>query len=378
MDYDISIIGGGPAGAMAAQAAVGRGARTILIDDKHPGIPWIPACAEALGDVVLRTLGLPEKYQWVDNRCHKIRIVAPNGMERTLKPKGLTALVLNRPRFEADLIAQAVSKGCDYLYAHHVLKISDFGPDYRTIQIRNLQTHEGLEVKAKVVIDCSGMSGVIAKQAGLHLPLKASDVGVCSQYRVRSPDLDDDTFELWFGARFGAPKGYYWVFPKKEYANVGIGIQGGQGINTKKALEGFISNRFGDFEAFDYTNACLPLARPLHRISTDFGVMVAGDAARFCLATTGAGIGMALWSGRVAGAVAASHIEYEDPLELYDIACQKEIIPKLERAYRLKEHVTKSNESMQRYFYALLPLFWLHKIAPRWVEKRAARNMRFA
>jgi len=40
--------------------------------------------------------------------------------------------------------------------------------------------------------------------------------------------------------------------------------------------------------------------------------------------------------------------------------------------------VTKSDESMQRYFYALQPLLWLHNVAPRWVEKRAARNMRFA
>lgn len=385
MRYDISIIGGGPAGAMAALAASRRGAKTILIDDKQPGVPYVSACAEGVGDAVLKSLGLSEG-PWVMNRCHNIKITAPNGTTRVLAPKGLTALVLDRAAFEASLIAQASEyPNFNYSPGYRATSISGHksGINYwKTLDVQSIQTGEIEKVDSLIVIDCSGIRATIAKQAGLYMPpLKRSDIGVCSQYRVLSPELDEDTFELWFGSKYGAPRGYIWVFPKTScYSNVGIGVPGGQGVDTKKNLEEFINWRFGRYAEFrsHYIRASIPLAPPLRQVSTPDGIMVAGDAARFCISTTGAGIGMALWSGREAGAVAANHLKGHLPLSHYDDICHKTIIPKLERAYRLKNRVTKSDESMQRYFYALQPLLWLHNVAPRWVEKRAARNMRFA
>lgn len=375
MRYDIVVVGAGPAGIMAAKAAA-RETSVLLIDENLPGHDP-PACAEGVGDAVLRSLGIPEQYSWIENRVHNIKVVSPYGNTRTLKMKGLTALMLNRPKFEADLAAQAVAAGADYWYEHQVTDWCH-GNGENITMTRDLRTGERHEIRSAVVIDCSGLRGIVAKKAGLHRKLKSSDIGVCAQLRLSSPEIDKNMIELWFGEANWAPRGYCWIFPKGDYANVGIGIQGGQKENAAVNLYAFINSRFHQFECRDLVRACLPLAPPLEKVSTDEGIMVAGDAARFCIATTGAGIGMSLWSGRMAGVVASTYISKGYPLNNYDRVCHEEIIPKLKRAYALKERITKSDPAMQRFYYMFLPAFYLHKLLPRTMEKYGARNMRFA
>jgi digeranylgeranylglycerophospholipid reductase len=337
-----------------------------------------------VGDAVLKTLGIPEQKLWIMNRVNRIRIVSPKGKERLVQLNYLTALMLDRPMFERSLVEQAVTEGVEFQSCRRVTNVQ-YEPDKVVLTLNDLEVIDGEVcatganevITSKLVIDCSGITGIAAKAAGLHKKLKPSDIGVCTQVRQFSPDIDDDTIELWFGAAGYAPRGYTWIFPKGEYNNLGMGVQGGQNWNTDVALENFIFKRCHYSVSWDRTHSCLPLAPPLQVVSTK-QCLVAGDAARFCIATTGAGIGMALFSGRVAGAIASSNIEGKVPTNRYDEIMHQTIIPKLERAYRLKESFCRSDEAMQRYFRVMIPLLWLHKVFPKWAEKLGARNMRFA
>ena len=48
MRYDVAVIGGGPAGLMAARTAAGQGLKTILFEKKKRVAPVTRACCEQL------------------------------------------------------------------------------------------------------------------------------------------------------------------------------------------------------------------------------------------------------------------------------------------------------------------------------------------
>jgi len=306
MKYDVIVIGAGPAGSVAAKYAVLGGAKTLLIEKKKDiGIPV--QCGEFLPSVseLKRMLpkvseldelfDVPEKI--ISRRLKKICIVSPNGKKYDFDFDGMT---IERRLFDRHLAVRAAEAGAEVLVDTSFLGIKN----------GKVLTTRG-EFDAGVIVGADGPVSRVAKAAGLETPKTLSPCVSCEV----AGDFGD-AVEMYFGAV--APEGYAWVIPKRETANIGLGVQRGIKREPMKVLlEKFVNRVAQKRSIVFYTSGVVPMGGPISRTVRD-NVMIVGDAAGHVIASNGGGIPIAMVCGRIAGRVAAAHVLSGTPLEEYE------------------------------------------------------------
>lgn len=106
--YDAVVVGGGPAGATAAQKLAQSGVHVLLID--KPG--RIKPCGGAIPPIAVREFDIPESQ--ICARVRGARILAPSGLEvdMPIDETGYVAMV-EREHFDEFLRERAVLAGAD-------------------------------------------------------------------------------------------------------------------------------------------------------------------------------------------------------------------------------------------------------------------------
>ncbi len=230
-DHDVIVVGAGPAGSCFARMAAGAGLDVLVVEKrKEVGSPV--RCGEGLGrdEIIKQKLEMPEAGQSVE--VFGAKLIGPNGKEivwRSEKPNGW---VLERKIFDKWLAELAVEKGAEvhtYTRALEVLKDDKGKPNGLRL------SHGGrpaYDVHAPLIVSAEGMESLIARQLGFKTVHALYDVDTCYEYEMK-PYQHDNLIELYFGNTV-APRGYVWIFPKRDKkANVGIGI-GGNLTNAEK------------------------------------------------------------------------------------------------------------------------------------------------
>ncbi len=75
--YDLLVIGGGPAGAIAARTAAKAG-HSVLLVEKRPAIGAPVRCAEGIGSEGLSQFVRPDD-RWISARTRRTELVVPDG-----------------------------------------------------------------------------------------------------------------------------------------------------------------------------------------------------------------------------------------------------------------------------------------------------------
>src|SRR6185437_15857068 len=112
-DVDVLVVGGGPAGSVAAAEAKRAAPElsvVLLERDRAIGAPV--RCAEGVGDAGLREFADPTGASWTARKITKVIFWAPDGTEVKVAERDV-GWVLDRTRFDAHLAAQAVSEGAE-------------------------------------------------------------------------------------------------------------------------------------------------------------------------------------------------------------------------------------------------------------------------
>ena len=112
--YDVLVIGGGPAGALAAKTAAEKGLSACLVE-KRPAIGAPVRCAEGIGKEALTEFIKPDPC-WVSAEMDGAVVVAPDGFEMTLESSmsgGKVGYILDRKVFDRELVWQAAEAGVD-------------------------------------------------------------------------------------------------------------------------------------------------------------------------------------------------------------------------------------------------------------------------
>ena len=343
-NYDILIVGGGPAGALAAKTAAEAGNSVCLIE-KRPAIGTPVRCAEGIGKELLREFIKPDP-RWISAEIERARLIAPNGTTISLEQDRAgneVGYVLDRKVFDRELVWQAAEAGADV-----VVKTRATAPILANGAVRGakvLSVGTPAEIRADVVIAADGTEAQFARRAGLDTTVPLREMMSCAQYLITDIDIDAGSTDFYLGNDV-APEGYLWIFPKGERtANVGIGISGRKsrdGTRAKDYLDRFVAKNFPDGKTIECIAGGVPVCRPLPCTVGD-GLLVVGDAARVVDPLTGGGIGNAMFTGRLAAQVASECISAgncsKEALMPYDAGWRASRMGKfLERNYKVKEY----------------------------------------
>ena len=338
--YDIVVVGGGPAGSMAAWEAANAGSSVCLLEkDRDIGNPV--RCGEAAGESGIEQF-VNVKDSWIAEKITGAKLVSPSGITVDVDFASETGFILNRRIFDYDLSRYAANAGANVYtkaYVKNVLKnenqINGVVLDY---------LGEEKEIHAKIVIGADGLTSRVGRWAGLKTQVRMKDMESAVQYSVANIDVERNKMIMYVGKNH-APGGYLWIFPKgSRFANIGIGISGKYSKNksAKSYLDEFMAREYPN--ATIHTTMCggVPCAKPMKEPIND-GLMLVGDAAHQINPMTGGGIVSGMKAGWIAGQVAANAVQKGDYskgfIQAYPDRMWKDFGKNYERFYNIKQAI---------------------------------------
>jgi len=320
---DVAVVGGGPAGAVAAVVLARGGARVALVDKAR--FPRDKACGDVVGPrgvQVLRDLGLEGCARGalplgdmvvLGPSGHRVRLPARPGRDYP----GF-ALAVPRRRFDLALVEAACEAGARMVRGRTARLLGGVGGT------EGVELEGGGRVRAPVVIGADGATSAVAQAAGL-----VDDRRVLWGFAVRSyleATVELPHIVLWEPSPRRAFPGYGWLFPGPGgTVNVGLGAgtlgdrrAGAGAVRMLPAFLGHLRNEgllagsraapgVGARRAGPAREAAEPARLggwlKMGLVGTtpaSGGVLLVGDAAGLVNPLQGEGIAHAMTSGRLA------------------------------------------------------------------------------
>ncbi|MFY9800628.1 MAG: NAD(P)/FAD-dependent oxidoreductase, partial [Methanoregula sp.] len=289
--YDVLVIGGGPAGAIAAKTAAEKGLSACLVE-KRPAIGAPVRCAEGIGKEALHEFIDPNPC-WISAEMTGASIVAPDGFLMKLESQlagNKVGYILDRKIFDRELVWKAAEAGADV-----IVKTRASAPIMENGYVKGATIESCghvMNVTADVVIAADGVESKFSRWCGIDTTIPVREIMSSVQYVMADINIDAHSTVFYLGNEV-APEGYLWVFPKgNRSANVGIGISGkksGQGHRAKNYLDRFVKKTFPHGKTIEFIAGGVSVCRPLDCTVAD-GLLIAGDAARVVDPLTGGGI----------------------------------------------------------------------------------------
>ncbi len=296
--FDVVIVGAGPAGGTAAYETARLGYSTVIFEeDPVVGVPV--QCGEGISVHAFRNLGLTPEDSFIACPITKLQLIFPGNRRATLRDPGYE---LNRDKFDQYLVGRAQRKGAEL---HTSTKTTGF--DHKSMKLSYETRETKGTLRAKIVIGCDGPKSQIALWTGLvERSIWTKKIIRALEYRMRGVDCEG--FDFYFLPKL-SPGGYCWVFRKGEnVSNVGIATTA---TSATERLGQFISHIGVGGQIEKTTAGGIPSWGPIDKTYAD-GVLIAGDAAGQTNPVFLGGIHTAMLGGKLAGQVAAESLEAND------------------------------------------------------------------
>lgn len=338
MNYDIVIVGGGPAGLSAATYATRLGAKVAVLEkSKEIGCPIHTSGGSWIDE--LRKLNIPKKFMHPINKGDFIF----GKTKITFEYKNSPACILDVRGLYQYLAEQASLSGAEIFvnaYAEGPIIENKFVKGVIAIINGN-----ELKIASKLVIDASGFNSVIARKIGIISKFECFGNG--AEYELVSSSWEQDRVAFIYGSRI-APAGYGWVFPcGNNRIRVGTGIiHPVTDKNPTKLLNDFLSSnddlaqQLKPFSRIEYHRGLIPNVGVVSKTVAN-GLIVVGDAAGQVSGITGEGIRFAINIGRIAGRIAAEAINKNNITEKHLTKYEQLWRKKYERIFKISYEINK-------------------------------------
>jgi geranylgeranyl reductase family protein len=277
--HDVLIVGGGPAGLMAGTEAAQSGAEVLIIEE-DPEIGKPDHCAGLVSKTGLEGI-ISSDSAFVLNRIKGARFYAPSGKMYEASSEGIKAFVIDRVRFDKELLRRAEAKGVE------VVTNQMYKPEFQ----------------GKVLINAEGTKGRLARRLNFSLPRSIP----AAQLDIEVSDFEEDMVELHTGE--WAPGFFAWSVPRKDHVRVGLAAYEGVPLEllNKMLKKNSNFNRMKNARVLNTIFGKVVVGGPIRR-AVQGNVISVGDAGGFVKPTTGGGVILGSAIARLAGRVAAEAI----------------------------------------------------------------------
>jgi len=322
LDYDLIVVGGGPAGCAVARDVATAGFKVLVVEEHH----CVGEPLQCSGLISARTMEISRVSPRVVRRSlHGARVHAPDGQVLDLTGKKAYALAIDRVAFDLDLAAQAGDAGAELLTGARVdsLEYVQGGVCLNLAGGRRAQKAPGA-VTCRLVVGADGHNSLVASWLGLpamceKVPLFAAEVEL--------PGHDDQAVDLFLG-RSVAPGWFGWVIPTGNgTARVGAGsLPGGAGPGPRQAFERLREMHPGIFRGLRIVKTTGGVV-PIGIRSRTFGerALLVGDAACHVKPISGGGLYFGLKAAGICAEAAVAALTADN--------CSEEFLSSYQRAW---------------------------------------------
>ena len=313
LDFDIVIVGAGPAGSSAAHEAAKNGSSVALLEKESvvaetvrtSGVTWIKDA---------QSFGIPEDCY---NPIRNYSFCSPSNTV-TISDDVAKAAVLDVRKTYRHLAKQAQESGAELFVDTNVTDVIT-DEQKRPTGVIAKSVDKEIKFNAKVVIDCSGFQSVVGKMLGLVTQWERFGAG--AEYEVRAENVDDKTWWLMVGQKY-SPAGYAWIFPVGgDIVRIGVGVGKPESdVDPTERLNELMENTegpikdLGEITKIEFHYGLIP-NDGLSRKTVYDNLILVGDSAGQENPLVLEGIRYAIRFGRVAGRVASDAIKNDDTSE---------------------------------------------------------------
>ncbi len=313
----IAIVGGGPAGALAAAQLATAGREVLLFDEK---LAWEKPCGGGLTHKALQRYpflleAANSSVPAAHNRVDRCELISPSG-ERVHFRLEFPVAIFSRLALNGLLLERARRAGA-VLHQERITRIERNGAGWRLVAPQQ-------EYQASYVILAAGARNPFRAQ--FLAPISASDLMVTAGYFIPG---SSSLMQIQF---LKAITGYIWVFPRADHVSAGIAAKMGETSTAelRRVLEHWLEeNGFRLAEARFYSHI-LPSFRTESfetlRVCGDGWAMI-GDSAGLVDPITGEGLYYALRSAELC----ADAVLTDRPGK-YQGALEEDVLPELKLA----------------------------------------------
>ncbi|MBN1979959.1 MAG: NAD(P)/FAD-dependent oxidoreductase [Chitinivibrionales bacterium] len=317
-NFDIAIIGAGPAGLSAAYKILQQnsGARLALIEKTTGRNKRIP-CAEGVGVRGFHEIMEP-KPSWIRSVVNRLVFHAPDNTTITYTD-AKKGYIINRAIMQQELIEHCLSHNVTGLFEKTALQVSLPLADGN----RQIMLSDGSAIRARIIIDCSGPVSRFGRCE--NIVQRSQDLEIAYFSHLEGVSTQTDTIHMFISSTI-APGGYGWAFPRDEQGlNVGIVIGSNftKKYNIKKLLSSFIAANYPQAKVIRTIAGPIPCYTKRGPIAT-IGLLKAGDAISAVNPVSRAGISEAMKSGTLAGTMALAMLAARQEKEIYKICKEYE------------------------------------------------------
>jgi geranylgeranyl reductase family protein len=306
MDFDVIVIGGGPAGCFAAKHIAVNGFRVLILEE-HDLVGEPVQCAGLLSRRAIELSGVSSKV--LINELKGARVYSTLGACLELAGGCTWAAAVDRSMFDRELAEQAQSGGAFLLTGTRARGLEQTPGGY--LVSCSSKKQRDLTFSTRLIVGADGAKSQVARW--LNLQPGAFKAVICAA----DSELDrtyTDLADIFLGREF-SPGWFGWIIPlDHKRCRIGAGYAFIREAYSPRYCLNQLINRFPDhfrgIKIVRHTGGVVPMGL-MPKIYSDHAMLV-GDAACQTKPISGGGIYLGLRGAQMCAAVAVKALNEED------------------------------------------------------------------